>query len=160
MRSSSRVVQPLARLERGSRSNGSAIPRLFTNRTVGTPPAVVAANGACARKPPHPPSLAIEDSGIFNTRYRRIPATRRIQMTVGEGRKTTGLGWSNVTVANVASCARGRCIAGGLASPSLVRRLAYRHNSLLNSFHRQRIHEAGRSCVAWQRKRLRRQSFQ
>jgi hypothetical protein len=67
LRSSSRVVQPLARLERGSRSNNSAIPRLFTNRTIGTPPSVVAANGACARKPHHPPSLTIEDSGIFNT---------------------------------------------------------------------------------------------
>ena len=35
-------------------------------------PSVVAANGACARKPRHPPSLTIEDSGIFNTRYRHI----------------------------------------------------------------------------------------
>ena len=66
LRAPSRVVQPPARLERGSRSNGSASPRLFTNCAVGTRPSLVAANGACARKPHHPPSVTIEHSEIPN----------------------------------------------------------------------------------------------
>ena len=110
LRSPARVVQPLARLERGSRSNGSAIPRLFTNRTVGTPPSVVAANGACARKPRHPPSLTIEDSGIFNTRYRHIAVSHAMLSCVKSAALCTVPSYEQLLFPNLDSSSVGRHI--------------------------------------------------